>query len=329
MHEQGAQVVLRRAGAAVIALARSQQYTGYLSKRGLPKGLASAVMCHEVISNEVAEYLSSVAQRRCDSIRSRDLPPGWNLFLSVTPVRHDAVPEGLEALTVDTTVDVIPSGGFRIGRRWTWLDCGPPQLRVSGLQPGSSARIDGEQVEVGIDGLIKSNGRLSTKGAHVIEADGVQKTIEIVTPEMSQPSRPSDPSAATSATGRLLALPVGLWTIVGANPSETLQIRAEYRSGILATCSFNPVWAIQVGSGPGASVIYLEDAVAPSLSTPGRKERHAHSEPWTSVIYNAHLRRPQLSSVKSGLDASLIVELWRQYVHRVRRLKRMRRSARR
>ena len=126
-------LVLRRAGASAIALPASHEYTGYMSHKALRLGAPGAALCEETLADSAAEYLSTISQQRCVSFNHPGLPEGWRLFTGIKPQRRgETPPAGLEALAVEAAVDLIPTGGLRLGSRWAWLNGAPPGLLVAG-----------------------------------------------------------------------------------------------------------------------------------------------------------------------------------------------------
>ena len=320
-------LVLRRPGASAIALPASHEYTGYLSHRSLQLGAPGAVLCREALAKSAAEYLSVICQQRCVPLNDRSIPEGWRLFTGIKPVRRlDASPGGLEALAVESAVDLIPTAGLRLGSRWAWVAGAPPRLMVAGLSGRERVTIDGEAAAVAEDGTVAVDGRLAQAGTHVVEAGGLRRRIEIVEPEIRTGPRAPD------GRGTAVALPRGSWTLLGALPGEVARPIWQSRAGAVALCGFSAVWAVDPGSGRGASVLCLL-ARPPA---PGRVERfRAYGAvgrtllAWASAIYNAAIRRPRAAFVHGEECGGEIRDAWADYARAARDIKRRLRKARR
>src|SRR5205823_722748 len=100
-------------------------------------------------------------------------------------------------------------------------------------------------------------------GTHVVEAGGLRRRIEIVEPEVRTGLKASD------ARGIAIALPRGSWTLLGAVPGEVAHPTWQLRGAAVAVCAFPAVWAVDSGSGRGATVLCL----IANPPTPGRVER--------------------------------------------------------
>ena len=317
-------VVLRRPGAHAIALPSSQDYTGYLSHKALQLGAPAAALCRAVLAGPAAEYLSDISQQRCLPIELPGLPDGWRLFIGVRPQRRGSTPPvGLEALAVEATVELIPIGGLPLGGRWAWIAGAPPGLMVVGLEAGERVTIDGETVAVAEDGTLAANGALARPGVHIVQASGLRRRVEIMEPEVhGEPWTP--PSRRT-----VLALPRGSWTLIGAQPGEVAAATLRTPTGAVGSSPFSPVWAIEVGSGPGARVVCLSLAPPP----PTRAARYvAHGGgalAWASTIYNAAIRRPRMNLLDGQQCPPEYRAVWIAYARLARDIKRQFRSARR
>lgn len=319
-------LVLRRPGARAIALP-AHQYTGFLSHRALKLGAPAAALCREELSQVAADYLSAISQQRCLALNHPGLPKGWRLFTGIKPRRRGEVPpSGLEALAIEAAVELIPSGGLRLGSRWTWLAGAPPRLLVVGLADGECVSIDGESVAVADDGTLAGNGALTTPGNHVVEAGSLRRSIAIAEPEAA--SLPQ----AFAPTRLAIALPRGSWTLLGAVPGEIVVPRRCSSAGSIAACGFEAVWAVEVGAGPGARVLCLSTAPR----GPGNVTRLAYDGPigrslqaWASTIYNAAIRRPRIIRIGQQDCQQPERVVWAKYTEAARQIKRRLRKARR
>ncbi|MBI4473473.1 MAG: hypothetical protein HY646_12455 [Acidobacteria bacterium] len=319
----GIQAVLRRPESRLVTLTPSE-YSGLLSHSGLLRGVRCAVLCQDNLAEPVGEYLSEITRQLCRPITDSRIPVGWRLFINAVPQRSVDPPVGLEALEVNADVGLVLSGGLRLNRRWAWVVGAPPQILVAGLEPGDHAAIDNMPVDVSADGVLEAQDMLSQPGVHIVEAGRMRRRIEVVEPsiESMRGSISTDESRGESIS--VVALPSGSWTLVGRTPVEFARTQSQHRSGVLAKCAFTPVWAIQVGAGPGATVAALE-LIGPedSFSTRKRSPRGVRQlEAWASVIYDAHVRRPRFLEVRRDLASDEVIKAWKQYVEEAKRIKR-------
>ncbi len=319
-------LVLHRPGACAIALPASHEYTGYLSQRALQLGAPAAALCRETLAQPASEYLSKISQQRCVPINHPGLPEGWRLFTGIRPQRKGEIPPaGLEALAVEAAVDLIPTGGLRLGGRWAWVVGAPPRLIVAGLEVGERVTIDGEPVAIAGDGTLAGNGALARPGTHIIEAAGLRRRVEITEPQVQgQPWTPPPPRT-------VLALPRGSWTLIGAVPGVVDVPMLRSPTGSVASCSFPVVWAIEVAGGPGARVLCISLPPPP----PRRVARFAPRGPsggglaWASTIYNAAIRRPRMATLDGQPCQPDDRAVWAEYARAAREIKRQFRRARR
>lgn len=321
----GVRLAMRRAGSSVIAFAPSE-FSGFISHRGLVLGAPAAVLCHEAVVGQTADYLTRVTGQRCQPTNYPNMPVGWRLFSAVKPVQRVSVPEGLEDLEVDSSIQLVPLGGLRLGRRWAWLNEAPPKLLIAGADPATKVTIDGEDVQIAADGSISVDGRLAQPGVHIIEAGRLRRRVEIL--EAQTPLRATGLSAR--ADQHTVALPGGRWTVVGASPGELVVAHGGHWAGSVLRCPFQPVWAVSVGAGPGASVMGLTDSPpAPEPFRPARgKQALRNVETWASCIYNAAIRRPILGYAFNASPTPRLAEVWRLYVESARQVKRTLRAHR-
>jgi hypothetical protein len=318
------QLVLRRSGTAAIALVPSQDYTGFVSHNSLLLGIPCAVLVHESLVAQATGYLNSISARQYQPKNHPRLPEGWYLFRDVKAERHpETVPEGLEALNVESTADIVPSGGLRLGRKSAWLLGAPPRLLIAGLQEGQQPKIDGEPVAVTEDGILIDSGHLERPGIHTVEVGSLIRRFEIIEPAINLNPEAIHNQSAIAHTGTTIALPKGSWTIIGAIPGEVEKTVCNSQQGTIVQCSFRAVWAIDVGSRSGATVLCLAK-ILPIPQLAGGKtitQRLPNQENWISVIYNAAIRRPRLGTLHEDSDNRL-VEVWKAYVQKARQLKR-------
>ncbi len=319
-------VSLRLGPATLIALGPSPDYTGFLSRPNLLRGTACAVLCEEALVPTAAEYLGASIGHVCSPISYAGLPRGWSLFVNIRPTHKVDVPAGLDALNLASEVDIICTGGLRLGRRREWLAGAPPKIIVTGLERDEIVRIDGEIVLASEeDGALQINGHLIGPGVHTIDAGSVQRTIEIVEPRIDS----RRPSSAFDRKARHVTLPVGQWYVIGASPGQTMGPIQSGRPGKICKVNFDPVWAISVGGGPGSRVICIPLVPAPpALQTNRKPVPTVYMGQWIAIIYDAAMRRPQFASLLPNADRTLIENIWKQYASLARSIKRQWRNGR-
>lgn len=234
-------VELRRAAAAAIALAPAREMTGFVSRRGLAGGLACAVLCRDELLGSAQDYLSAVAQRRCHAVQHTSVPDGWVLFPNVVPLRHEAVPAGLEALEVGFAVEIVPVGGLRLGPA-RWLAGAAPTVFIGGVHDGVTPRIDDDEVPLLTDGRVDDQGHLSSPGRHRVEAGTARRRVDIVEPELNV----SMCTNLVDEAGMYVeALPADSeWMVIGAQIGDVARPDVSTTRGALARVSFEPQWAI-------------------------------------------------------------------------------------
>jgi hypothetical protein len=330
--QSGVEFALRRAATSVISMVPGDDYSGFMSARGLRRNVPCAVLCQEDVAKTVAEYLSHVAERQCRPLQHHDLPTGWSLFPGISARRLAAAPAGLESLDIQANVGLIPSGGIRLGNRWSWLQGAPPRIIVTGSEPGIPITIDGSAATVDENGMLSADGSLMALGAHVIQVGPVRRTVEIVEPSLYVNSEHATEPVEGSAHA-VLALPPGPWTVVGVIPGQVARPKHSLRQGAIVECNFAPSWAIRIGPNRGATVLNVSPGV-PSLpeSTRGKSVRALSSRvifDWTSSIYTAAVRHPQIDSLIGERDQVALAASWKAYAQCASQIKRTIRSARR
>jgi len=238
---------LHRPPATVIALAPARDTTGYLSRQGLIGGVRSAVLCREERADAVEQYLSFVAERRCQAVRPAAVPDGWCLFPTVLPSRlPEVVPGGLEALAVSFGAEIIVTGGLRIARGAVWLAGAAPTVLLGGNGGRLVPRVDGDEVEMSDDGALNDGGRLDAPGLHVVEAGAARRRIEVIEPDVNTSACAT---LAQEDAPHVVALPPGDWIVVGAQTDEVAQALDVGPHGALARADFDPQWAISIEHG--------------------------------------------------------------------------------
>jgi len=249
-----------------------------------------------------------------------NVPAGWKLFANIVPRYRLNPPEEMEGLELDSQVNVVCSGGLRLGRRKEWLSGAQPRsVAISGVEQDTVVKIDGESVLVTSDGNIPTDGRVFGSGVHTIEAGKYRTSFEVIEPELNALAYPVQKEACLS-----VALPPGKWTVIGANPEQINGVLDAGRQGAIFKLDFVAVWAVRVGAGPGAVVVSLQ-VVPLAFSLLGKQRkvpRSARRELWASQIYSAAVRRPHVYAFSSEAEAGAISLLWRDYVMAAKGLKR-------
>jgi len=321
----GTQFALRRSETSVIALSPSANYSGFLSSRRLPRGIRSSVLCRDEVTADVVQYLSEAAQQRLNAVNHPLLPNGWSMIRDVTAKVYLEAPAGLENLEIDPNVEILVSGGLRLGRGWSWIAGAPPRILVAGVDLGDAVTVNGTPVEIGENGELVTNGTFAEPGQYVIEVGRTRRRIEAVAPEVSTTHRETKPSKCTSCfEPARIPLPRGYWTLVGASPGEVLTANGTTSTygSMVVSCPFEAVWAIQVGAGPGAKALLVTEPQPPDecdVRTLKGPMRNAWQK-WAGVIYSASIRRPQLCTL-TGSRAAGIEQIWRQYVSVAKQIK--------
>jgi hypothetical protein len=193
------------------------------------------------------------------------------------------------------------------------------------LLPGDAATINGNAVGVDQDGLLQLGATLARPGSYLVEAGGLRRRIEMIEPQ----ARNTAPLAQLGETS--VGLPAGRWTLIGASPGEVADSVCRSPVGSVAFCAFPPVWAIEVGAGPGATARCLRATVPepnPIQLASGRRARRRLGA-WASVIYNAAIRHPRLLSLRGDDASPAVQEGWEAFRLAARQVKRSLRGTRR
>lgn len=313
-------ISLHRPPAKAIALRPAADVTGYLSQRGLPIGIESAVLCTASLETPTAEFLSRITSSQCRALDHPAVPVGWRLFPRIVPRANEPPPPGLDALAVESVASVILRGGLRLGRRAAWLAGAPPTILIGG-SVGLGVTIDGNPAAVH-DGVLDASGRVGI-GPHVVEAGRVRRRFEIVEPSGNWAECWPLVGAEDKAT---VALPRGSWTVLGARPDQVARATRSDRGSLVST-PFQPVWAVSVGGGPGATVLCLAEGPSPPMALdPGRAWPRGSDADWVSTIYAAHIRRPRFGWLTEPAENVELKHRWRSYWLAARSLKRRERT---
>ncbi len=323
-HIRGIDFTLRRSGALAIPFTPSSNYSGFLSGRRLLRGVRCSVLCHENIVPTVKDYLSEVAQVLLSPISHSLLPNGWSLFRDVAPRVHVEAPAGLEALEVDPKIELIVSGGLRLGRHWSWLPGAPPRVLVSGMEPQDRITVNGASMGVDASGELMAEGVFVEPGDYHVVAGRVRRNITIEPPQVSVQSRTELHESLDASRKNRIALPHGSWTLVGNSPDEVCYSDVKFFRGTIASCPFHPSWAIQVGAGPGAVVAVDSCPRQPRVLTLRKQTVNTRKliEQWSRVIYEAHIRRPRFVGLNGAVPDEGIVKVWKSYATLAKKIKR-------
>ena len=330
----GVEFALRRSATSVISLAPGDDYSGFISARGLRRNVQCAVLCREDVVQTTVEYLSHVSERPCRPLRHKDLPDGWSLFARVVARRLAGAPAGLESLDVQANVGLIPSGGVRLGNRWSWLQGAPPRIIVTGADLQLTVTVDGRPADVDENGLLRSGESLSVLGTHVVQVGPVRRTVEIVEPSIHMRASPKSAQPDGASAPVMLALPPGRWTVVGTSPGQTARPKHAFRNGTVIACAFSPAWAICVGQRHGATVlnVFSGPGTPPPPQIPRVKNINALTgsdmHDWTSSIYDAAVRHPRFETLAGEQDPTASAS-WKAYARCAAQIKRMIRKSRR
>lgn len=305
-----------------VPLTPSSEYSGYVSDNALRADTQCAVVCTEAVAGEVERHLNSVSGEEVRPRRDDTLPIGWCLFTGVRPVSVAPPPSGLERLAVESDVRVVCEGGLRLGRRWTWLEGAPAQVRVIGSRTGLVVTIGGQEAELDDEGYL-STALLGERGEHVIEIGNRIRRKASVLPGQVHPDCQPWPAAGESRTP--IALPEGEWFVVGSEPGEVLGTSIP-PGGATVCPAFGATWAIRVGAGVGATAIHLHDRLngepeeqygikmrTGDRGGAGRRIRSgdAAASTWAETIYQANVRRPMVGC-GFGCSHAEVVKAWRQ-----------------
>lgn len=251
---QAPNFVLRRGGAPAIAFVASEEYAGLTSRKRLLAGVESAVLYHESVAEQVEHRIASLASSPPTRLDYGDtLPIGWRLLTGIRIDRPSSeVVPGISALEVDAAVEIIATGGLRIGRRAAWLVDAPPRLLVSGVQ--SNVKIDGRSVRLGPDGAVQWDHLRKAPGVRVIEAGRTQMRLELVDAAVSD-ALPALARPVDCLDEHVLGLPRGRWKLIGGSPEHVAEFDLSQQR--IVRCAFEPIFAIRQAI-PGC-VLFLAD----------------------------------------------------------------------
>lgn len=285
----GTRYSLRCKPTRVIALTPSTSHSGYVSDNVLRAETTCAVFCETQAADQVESYLREIGAPRPRRRTDPTLPKGWTLFLDVRATRTAPPPDGLEHLTVESSVSLVVTGGLRLGRASAWLAGAPPRIRLVGPKSGLTASVDESQAAIEDDGTLVSNA-LDAPGKHIVAiGNRVRRHITVregaLHPELT-PWPPAGPDP--------FPVPPGNWTLVGHQPGASFTLGSTFQ-WLLVRPPFQARWAIKVGAGRGATALHLHDDFPAHCPAPESSEGSASaSRDWAETIYQAAIRRPHL-----------------------------------
>jgi len=299
--------VLRRRASRAIALVRNEQYSGLTSRRRLLAGVECAVLYHDSVAEVVETRLKQLVDSPCRPMRDPSLPEGWRVYpnLNIGP-NGDAIPE-LEALEVDAAIEVMTSGGLRVGRRATWLIECPPRLIVSGLT--NDVVIDGRPASVSLDGQVDWSRASREPGEHVVEAGRAHLRFELV--EASVADGLASLLQPLAVDRYSVALTRGRWEVVGSRPGQILEVVLPAPKNISLT--FAPVWAIPTLAAGCVLYVGVDDQdVGPRLDDSGTVAA------WVDAICRAYEAEMQVATIAPE-NCSIARRSWNNFTRIARR----------
>ena len=112
--------------------------------------------------------------------------------------------------------------------------------------------------------------------------------------------------------------------LIGSQPGQICGTRSEVGRGALVSCPFSPVWAVQVGSRPGAEVLVLGKAEEPAKFDPQQVTRSGRQncQRWAGIIYDAHIRHARFVWRNRTVPVERLNSVWKQYAAAAKRIKR-------
>lgn len=313
----------------VVPLAPSEEFSGPVSDRVLRQDARCAVLCQDAMAESVAAYIEAITGTSTRPRRDETLPRGWCLFTDVVPKAVVEPPPGMPLLRVESSLALVPQGGLRLGRRWTWLEGVPPALTISGAHQGLEVRVDGRPISIDGDGPVPGVA-LRAPGQHVVEiGNQLRQRITVLSAVVHPACKPWCENGDAKAAA-LVAVPRGVWSVLGESPGQRLGVSAP-AEGALFDPGFGACWLVSVAVGPGATAIHLHPTarrVPPGQRNPasGRRSPSREELAWAAAVYDAAIRRVHLRCVFGCSDSDLNGE-WRKVAEAARRIKRRARRA--
>jgi len=320
----GLTFVLRRHGSEAIAMAPSE-FEGPISHGALVMGAPGAVVCADSVLPQVSPYLERITGKRCAHQPAPGIRAGWTLISDVRPVRRESPPPGFETLAIESNVEIVASGGLRLGSRRAWIADAPPRVIVTGYEPGDEIRLDDARVTIDDDGAIIDDGRLALPGSHVIKVGHARYRLDTVQPEVAA-SLSERSKEADLQKQYVVALPAGCWTIIGSHQSDVARAASDgTQRSILKACTFRPVWAISVR--PRGAVVRRLTSPVPYPAPFARKTVTWAMSAWANAIYAAHVRHPKFESEAGAPEFANAT--WMAYAQVSKNIKRALKATRR
>lgn len=312
----------------VVPLAPSEEFSGPVSDRVLRRDARCAVLCQEAITGSVAPHIEAITGTPARPRRDETLPRGWCLFTDVVPKAAVEPPATMPLLRVESSLALVTQGGLRLGRRWTWLEGVPPTLTISGSHEGMEVRVDGTPVSIDGYGTVPG-AALRAPGQHIVEiGNQLRQRITVLPAAVHPDCKPWIEDGDVRAA--LVAVPRGLWSILGELPGQRLGVSAP-AEGALIDPSFDACWTVSVAAGAGATAIHLHPTArntSAALRNPGSDRRPPSREEldWAASVYEATIRRVRLRCAW-GCSGSDLDGKWRKMAEAARRIKRRARRA--
>jgi hypothetical protein len=313
----------------VVPLTPSEEFSGPVSDSVLRRDAHCAVLCQEALAEPVAAHIGAITGTPARPRRDETLPRGWCLFTDVVPKRAVEPPARMPLLRVESSLALVPQGGLRLGRRWTWLETVPPALTISGTHQGMEVRVDGTPVSINGDGTVPG-AALRAPGQHVVEIGNQLRQRITVLPATVHPACKPWLEDGDARAVALVAVPRGAWSVLGESPGQRIGVSAP-AEGALVDAGFGACWAVSVAAGAGATAIHLH-ATAPSTAAapgnPGSDRRPPSREDlaWAGAVYEAAIRRVRLRCA-CGCSENDLDGQWRKMAEAARRIKRRARRA--
>jgi hypothetical protein len=304
----GGGLVLERPSATVIPFTPSADHTGHISDRVLRLGAECAVLCQEAKQEEVSRFLRIISDVDCRPRRDPTLPGGWCLFTSVTPMRAAEPPKGLDMLRVEYSIKIVPQGGLRIGRTWSWLHGASPRLQVMGARSNDcdNVKLDGVDVELGNDGNVPTE-MIVENGSHLVEVGRQLRQQIVIVEPVVHPDCAQWSVPALSLDDTPLPLPQGAWILIGERPGELFFVTIPQRCGEVVV-EFSNVWAVRMGLQRATTHVlhlratkFAKSSQLPNSHGSPRQVRARLS--WAETIHQAAIRRPSIAPAMLVLEA--------------------------